>query len=234
MKKNIKIVAIIPARSGSKSIKDKNIQKIKKKPLLAWSIDCCKNSKEIDYFFVLTDSRKYQKIAKKYGADTPFARPKSISRDSSTDYDFINYSLQCLNKINIFPELILNIRPTTPFRNSKIVDRAILKFKNYMHKYSSLRSVQEMSETAFKSVIIEGSGLLKPTIDSLNMEDLEKPRQNFKKTYLPNGYVDIYKVSEILKKKRLVGNKVMAFKTEQTIEIDSVFDLKLAKKFNNV
>ena len=58
-----------------------------------------------------------------------------------------------------------------------------------------------MSETAFKSVIIKNSGLLKPTIDSLNMEDLEKPRQNFKKTYLPNGYVDIYKVSEILKKK---------------------------------
>ena len=64
MKKNIKVVAIIPARSGSKSIKDKNIQQIKKKPLLAWSIDCCKNSKQIDYFFVLTDSSKYQKIAK--------------------------------------------------------------------------------------------------------------------------------------------------------------------------
>ena len=74
----------------------------------------------------------------------PFERPSKISKDDSPDYDFIIYSLKCLNKINIFPKIILNIRPTTPFRDSKIIDKAISKFlKNYKN-FTSLRSVKEM------------------------------------------------------------------------------------------
>jgi len=230
LKKKIKIVAIIPARSGSKSIINKNIKKINGKPLLAWSINTCKLSKKIDYFFVLTNSEKYKAIAKKYGADVPFERPSKISKDDSPDYDFISYSLKCLNKINIFPKIILNIRPTTPFRDSKIIDKAILKFLKNYKKFTSLRSVQEMSETSFKTVTVNKKGIMVPIIKKFSMEDLEKPRQKFEKTYSPNGYVDIYKVEEIYKK-RLVGKKVMAFETNKTIEIDSIYDLKIARNF---
>ena len=101
MKKNYKVVAVIPARSGSKGIKDKNIQKIKNKPLIAWAIETCKLSKKIDFFFVLTDSLKYKKIAKKHGAPVPFARPKSISKNTSTDLEFVKYSIKKLAEKNI-------------------------------------------------------------------------------------------------------------------------------------
>ncbi len=229
MKKNFKVVAIIPARSGSKGIKNKNIQKIKNKPLLGWAIETCKLSKKIDYFFVLTDSLKYKKIAKKYGAPVPFERPKSISKDTSTDLEFVKYSIKKLSKKNINPTLIVNIRPTTPFRSYKIVDKAISTFVKKIKNYSSLRSVEEMPETALKSLFVE-KDIAKSIIKKKTMDDINLPRQKFKKTYYANGYVDIYKTSIVKNKNKLYGNKVIAFHTDRTIEIDSSFDLNLARK----
>jgi CMP-N,N'-diacetyllegionaminic acid synthase len=229
-KKPIEVVAIIPARSGSKGIKNKNIQKIKNKPLLAWAIEVCKKSKKIDYFFVLTDSSNYKMIAKKYGAFSPFERPKSISKDTSTDIEFVKYSIKKLSEINIYPKIIVNLRPTTPFRNYKIVDKAIKIFLKKMNEYSSLRSVEEMPETALKTLFVE-EGVAKPIIKNYTMEDISKPRQNFQKTYSANGYLDIYKV-DIVKKKSLYGNKVLAYETERTTEIDSPYDLKIARKLS--
>ena len=228
-KKNITTVAIIPARSGSKGIKNKNIQKIKNKPLLAWSIDVCKKSKKIDYFFVLTDSTIYKNIAEKYGSKVPFDRPKSISKDSSTDIEFVEYSLKKLFKLNIYPKIIINIRPTTPFRDYKVIDRAITYFKKNFKNYSSLRSVEEMSETSYKNLIIKNK-ILKPIIKDFTMDKIDSPRQNFKKTFFANGYIDIYKTDYVLKNKKLYGNKSLAFPTKRTIEIDDLFDLKLARK----
>tara|TARA_Y100000389_G_C17415794_1_gene493617 strand:+ start:568 stop:1263 length:696 start_codon:yes stop_codon:yes gene_type:complete len=224
----IKTVAIIPARSGSKGIKNKNIQKINNKHLLGWAIETCKLSKEIDYFFVLTDSSKYKNIAKKYGALAPFIRPKSISKDNSTDLEFVKYSIKKLSEININPKIIINIRPTTPFRSHKVVDNAINIFLKKIKKYTSLRSVEEMPETALKTLFVKNK-LAKPIMKNLNMEEINLPRQNFQKTYSANGYVDIYKV-ETIKKNILYGNKVFAYQTERTIEIDTKYDLQIARK----
>ena len=89
--KKEKIIAIIPARSGSKSIKDKNIVNFKGKPLLAWSIEQCIKSKEIDEIYLSTDSKKYAKVAKKFGLKNVIFRPKAISTDKSTDFEFIKH-----------------------------------------------------------------------------------------------------------------------------------------------
>lgn len=229
-KKKIKILAIIPARSGSKGIKDKNIKNLKGKPLLAWSIDTCKKSKKIDYFFVLTDSKKYKRIAEKYGADVPLDRPKSISGDNSSDIDFIKYSLDKLEKLNINPILIVNIRPTTPFRDYRLIDKAISFFLKNKNRYSSLRSVEEMPETALKTLFIK-KNLATPIIKGFSMDKIGSPRQNFKKTFSANGYIDIYKTDIIKKNNSLYGKKVFAYLTNRTIEIDCIYDLKLARKF---
>ena len=229
MKKKIETVAIIPARSGSKGIKNKNIQKIRNKPLLAWAIDACKKSKKIDYFFVLTDSSVYKKIAIKYGSNVPFKRPKSISKDSSTDIEFVKYSIKKLAELKIYPKIILNIRPTTPFRDYKIIDKAITIFKKNYKKYSSLRSVEEMSETSFKTLIIENK-VAKPAMKKYSMDQINSSRQSFKKTYIANGYIDIYKTEYIINNKKLYGHKSLAFQTKRTIEIDDLYDLKLARR----
>ena len=228
-KKNIKVVAIIPARSGSRSVKNKNIQKIKNKPLLGWAIETCKKSKEIDYFFVLTDSDYYKRIAIKYGANVPFNRPKSISTNTSSDIEFIEYSIKKLQNLKIYPKLIVNMRPTTPFRNYKKIDRAIKFFLKNIKTYTSLRSVEEMSESSFKTVIVKNK-IAKPILQKYTMDEINLPRQGFKKTYLPNGYIDIYKTQHIKKNRNLYGKKVSAFITDKTIEIDTKYDLQLAKR----
>ncbi len=228
-KKKIKVVAIIPARSGSRSVKNKNIQKIKNKPLLGWAIETCKKSKEIDYFFVLTDSNYYKRIAIKYGASVPFNRPKSISTNTSSDIEFIEYSIKKLQTLKIYPKLIVNMRPTTPFRNYKKIDRAIKFFLKNIKTYTSLRSIEEMSESSFKTVIVKNK-IAKPILQKYTMDEINLPRQGFKKTYLPNGYIDIYKTQHIKKNRNLYGRKVSAFITDKTIEIDTKYDLQLAKR----
>ena len=90
LKKKLKIIAIIPCRSGSKGVKDKNIIKLFGKPLIYYSILFAKSCSFIDRTIVSTDSKKYAKIAKKFGAEVPFLRPKKISGDSSLDIDFLN------------------------------------------------------------------------------------------------------------------------------------------------
>ena len=127
-----KVIAIIPARSGSKSIKDKNIVNLRGKPLIAWSIEQCLKSKKIDEVYLSTDSRKYARIAKKFGLKKIIYRPKSISNDKSTDYEFVKHFI---DNIGTNHGVIAHIRPTTPFRNIILLDKIInffIKTKNIL------------------------------------------------------------------------------------------------------
>ena len=122
------ILAVILARSGSKGIKNKNIKILNGKPLIAWSIATCLKSKRINKIVVSTDSKKYAKIAKSFGAHEIILRPKKFSKDQSTDYDAILHLIKNFKKFNY--EIIAHIRPTTPDRDVKDVDKAINFLKN--------------------------------------------------------------------------------------------------------
>ncbi len=224
MKRNI--VAIIPARSGSKSIKDKNIQILGDVPLIAWSINTCKKSKLINNIVVSTDSKKYAAIAKKYGAHQIILRPKNISHSKSTDYEVINHAIENLKSDNY--EFLALIRPTTPLRKVEIIDKALNYF--IKSKHNSLRSIHENPETSYKSLEINSKNLLKPLQGlKFSLEDLNKPKEFFKKTYIPNGYIDIFKKNYVLKNKKLFGNKVYGFITENVTEIDSYIEYEFLK-----
>jgi len=214
-----KIIAIIPARSGSKSIKDKNIIELGGKPLIAWSIESCFRSKLISKVYVSTDSKKYAKIAKQFGPVEILLRPKKISTDFSTDYQMIRHAIE---NIDYDYDYIVHIRPTTPIRKTSELNAAIKNFIN--SKFTSLRSVHEMSETSYKSVEVN-RGILR-SLKNLNftIDELNAPRQKFNKTYSPNGVIDIYKRSLVKKNKTLFGNNVKAFKTSYTHEIDNKED----------
>ena len=222
-KKKINIIAFIPARSGSKSIKNKNIKHLNGKPLLAWSIESCKKSKFIKNIIVSTDSIKYAKIAKKYGATHIVLRPKKISGDRSTDYEALIHTINSIENMDY--DLIAHIRPTTPIRKIKDMDKAISLFSK--SKYTSLRSVHEMPESAYKTFEISKNKLLKPICkNKKGIDFFSEPRQNFKKTYAANGLIDIYKKENLIKYKNLFGKHVLAFKTEFAHEIDSLEQFK--------
>ena len=221
MKNDGKFIAVIPARSGSKSIKDKNIKKINGKPLIAYSIIQCFKSNVFKRVYVSTDSEKYAKIAKKYGPVEIIYRPKNITKDFSTDYQMIRHLMK---NINTNYEFIAHIRPTSPQRSINDIKLAAKQFKN--SSFSSLRSVHEMSESSYKSVEIKNGRIITLKNLKLDIEAINKPRQKFPKTYSPNGVIDIYRKKVILKENKLYGKKVRAFTTEISHEIDSTNDLK--------
>ena len=156
MNESSKVTAIIPARSGSKGIADKNILLINNKPLIAFSINAALKSENIDRVIVSTDSEKYAEIARFYGAETPFLRPKNISSDTSTDLEFFEQAINFFEENdNYVPEYFVHLRPTTPLRDPKVMDEAIDKFLNADKSYTALRSCHAMSESSYKTFEIE-------------------------------------------------------------------------------
>jgi len=222
------IIALIPARSGSKGVVDKNIKLLNGKPLIQYSIDVAIKSKLIDEVYVSTDNGDYVDLVKKLGAKAPFLRPDEISKDNSTDLECFEHFLSFFkdNKMKL-PDFIVHLRPTTPIRQSDLVDKAIEYFINNCNNYSSLRSVHEMSESAFKFCIIEDEKLKSIGTNSFAMDSSNNARQNFPKTYIPNGYVDIISVKYLLDNMLLHGDRVYPFLTPTSYEIDSVNDFDL-------
>ena len=123
--KNKKILAIIPARSGSKGIKNKNIKIFCKKPLLYWIGKAEKQSRLIDKIIVTTDSLKIKRICQKYNLEVPFLRPKKISKDNSKSVELIFHAINFFNKRNQFFDYVVLLEPTSPFTTAKDIDNAI-------------------------------------------------------------------------------------------------------------
>jgi CMP-N,N'-diacetyllegionaminic acid synthase len=221
-----KIYAIIPARSGSKGVKDKNLLKIKNRSLLDWSISAALRCESIDRVFVSTDSEKYADIALSCGAEIPFMRPKKYSLDNSPDIDFITHALNEFKKFNEEPDLLVHLRPTTPLRDPLIIEQAIEKVLHSKNS-TSLRSVHQMPESSYKTLEINSDGMLTPLkfLSDKNI-DINAPRQQFPNTYQANGYVDILLTSTIRKTNQMHGENIFAFKTDVITEIDSIDDFE--------
>lgn len=218
------VVALIPARSGSKGVPGKNIKLLGKYPLLAWSITACLKAKKINRVIVSTDSEDYANIARKFGADVPFLRPMEIAGDRSTDYEFILHFLDWVSTNTNDPSYIVHIRPTTPFRDPVSIDQAIELFTTNS-EMTALRSVQEMSESAYKTFEIASTGELKCVgTDSTALDAANNARQEFPKTYQANGYVDVLSPSFIREHGLLHGDHVLPFITPFVAEVDTEAD----------
>ena len=145
MKKLNKLIALIPARSGSQRIKDKNIINFFGKPLIYYSIKSAINSGIFDKIIVCTDSLKYANISKKYGAHVPFIRPKKISKSSSSDFEWVSHAINYLSvEYNEQYTHFFILRPTNPFRGVKTIKRAWRIFKN--SKADSLRAIEKVKQ----------------------------------------------------------------------------------------
>ncbi len=230
--KNKNIVAIIPARAGSKSIPQKNIIDLGGHPLLAYSIGVAKLSKFINRIIVTTDSKEYADIARRYGAEAPFLRPKKYAGDLSLDIEFFRHALNWLEeKDRYVPDLIVHLRPITPIRNYKLIDKAILEILADK-KATALRSAHISEYTGYKIFRKKGN-----YINFFGKEDFKKgeeyynyPRQALFPTYNPNGYVDIILPKTLKKTGTLHDKRIRAFITKRVADIDCIEDLKFAKE----
>ena len=219
----MKVIALITARSGSKGVPDKNIKNIGGYSLLDWSIKSSLKAKSISNVYLSTDSEIYASIGKECGALVPFLRPKELASDTATDLDVIKHFLSVIDEK---PDALVHIRPTTPLRDPLILNEAIEMFFSKKVELTSLRSVHEMSESAYKSFEVNDKGFLS-TIGSIESGDKANlPRQAFPKTYVANGYVDVLDPIYILKEDKLHGDKILAFQTPVVTEVDSIEDLE--------
>lgn len=225
-----RILALIPARSGSKGVPNKNILNFGGHPLIAWSIQAAIKTAEITDVVVSTDSIEYQKIAESYGAEVPFLRPDSISEDSSGDFEFVDHAIEYLAQRGDEFDYIVHLRPTTPIRNPELLSKAIHRFASCDNSKTALRSLHATSESMYKGFEIAPDGTLLTIFDKNNdVEAANAPRQKFPSTYVANGYVDILRTEFVRKHKRIHGSNVEAFVTPMALELDTCEDVKLLK-----
>ena len=216
------IIALVPARSGSKSVPGKNVRKLGGKPLLAYAIQTALDSDLIDRVIVSTDDKEIADISKQYGAEVPFLRPSEISGDYALDIEFHQHAVEWLQENeNYIPELIVNLRPTNPIRNPMTVDKAIQTLIDNPDM-NSLRSVRISEFSPFKMWTSNPSGKLEAIASELEIpEPYNMPRQLLPICYWQDGYVDVARYTTIVEQTSTTGRNIMPFLIEEdSIDID--------------
>ncbi len=217
----MEILSIIPARGNSKGLPKKNILPFNGHPLIAYSIKASTNEKKINRTICSTDSEEIAEIAKKYGAEVPFLRPAEISTDTSTDLENFNYTLEKLRKDeNYQPDLIIQLRPTSPLRNKSLIKDAI-DLIDSDEKIDSVRAISYPDHTPYKMWNIDEDGFLKPILYLKdNLEPFNTQRQLLPKIYAQTGTIEVIKTSTIIKKKSVTGDIIKPLFIDQKYFID--------------
>ena len=228
MYQNQRILAIIPARGGSKGIPNKNIIDLYGKPLIAYSILAGLNSKYIDSVIVSTDSEQIRNIATIYGASVPFLRPAKYATDSSKTIDCMLYTIQELNKQGEHYDYVILLQPTQPIRKPAWIDEAVCQLINHP-KENSLVSVCPVSEHPILMRTITQDG----TLQSLLPSSSTIRRQDFPVFYRVNGSIYINQISsDFNQSTSLNDNRLPYYMEEQfSIDIDTYEDLNKAETF---
>lgn len=227
------ILALIPARSGSKSIPDKNIRLLLGKPLIAYSIEHALKSRYINRVILSTDSEEYAVIGRKYGAETPFLRPPEISGDRSLDIEFFIHALDWLKEHeNYEPDFCVHLRPTHPLRNISDTERMIgMLIKD--PDADSIRSlVRNKSIIPYKMWLMNEANEITPLLQIEGVkEPYNSPRQTLPVTYFQNASVDVIRTESIVNKRSLSGDKILGYIMEEDCDIDYEEDfIKVERK----
>jgi CMP-N,N'-diacetyllegionaminic acid synthase len=217
------VVALIPARGGSKSVPRKNLLPVAGKPLIAYSILHAQACPSITRIIVSTDDDEIAQVARSFGAEVPFKRPAEAASDTATDFQVFHHALTWLSQHeNYVPELVVHLRPTGPVREVSLIERAVqLMLDN--PEADALRSVGTAEQTPYKMWRIEDS-FLRPLIELPGYPEAHSmPRQKLPVAYWQNGYVDIVRPRTIVELESMTGQVVLPFVVEGKIhELDYV------------
>ena len=223
-----RVLAIIPARSGSKGLPGKNIKLLNGKPLIGWTIDAAISSLFIDEVIVSTDGEEIAEISKKFGAKVPFLRPKDLAGDDSPRIDAILHCIDFLKSQNDVYDLVVYLQPTSPLRLASDIDSAIEMLDG--EKMEAVISVCEVEHPPFWSNTIPKDGCIK---NFLRPEYVGVNRQDLDVCYRLNGAVFVSGVEYLKVNGEFWGEKTFAYKmpTERSVDIDTEIDFKIAEVF---
>jgi len=222
------VLAIIPARGGSKGIPRKNIRNFAGYPLLAWSIAAARRSELVTRIIVSTDDEEIAAVAREWGAETPFLRPAELAQDKSTDLPLFEHALHWLHENeNYHPEIIVQLRPTSPVRPQSIVDDAIRILLKHAEA-DCVRGVVPAGQNPFKMWRFQGDDQpLSPLLEVPGIpEPYNAPRQILPTVFWQTGHIDAIRTTTILNKKSLTGDVIypLVIDSKYTVDIDNLVD----------
>tara|TARA_B100001971_G_C18058548_1_gene466657 strand:- start:171 stop:857 length:687 start_codon:yes stop_codon:yes gene_type:complete len=221
------VLAIIPARGGSKELPQKNILPLAGKPLIVWSIEAANKSKYIDRCIVSTDDEEIAQLAKKYGCEVPFMRPAEFATDDANVNDVFLHVLDLLREQY---DILVVLQPTSPLRESEDIDHALEMIEH--ENVSAVVSVCKSNKPLPWHFTIEKDGVLKSVFPR---KKLSVNRQELSPTYLPNGALFIAYTDFFRSKTTFYTESTFAYimPPERSVDIDTRNDFLLAEAILN-
>ncbi len=233
MNNRVEILAVIPARGGSKSIPRKNIKPFAGYPLIAYSIAAGLQSEAVTRTIVSTDSEEIGKVAQEYGAEVPFLRPAEYSQDDTSDLPVFEHALNWLAcEEDYHPQVVVQLRPTSPVRPKKCVDDAVNLLLS-SPEADSVRGVVMAGQNPYKMWQIDNKGKLIPLIKVEGIDEpYNVPRQELSPVYWQTGHIDAIRPRCILEKKSMSGKTILPLIIDPiyTVDIDTEFDWQLGEQ----
>jgi len=233
MKKDLEVLALIPARGNSKSIPRKNIRDFAGYPLIVWSIAAAKQSRLITRIVVSTDDEKIAGVSLQHGVEIPFIRPAELAQDTTPDLPVFQHALNWLkDQEDYLPNMVVQLRPTSPIRPPNLIDQAIVLLADNLN-VDSVRGVVASDQNPYKMWRINQEGTMIPllTIEGIP-EAYNVPRQDLPLTYWQTGHIDVIRTSTILKKKSMSGDVILPLIIDSayTVDIDNQMDWQRAER----
>lgn len=232
MKPMPSVVALIPARAGSKRVPDKNIRSLVGHPMIAYTIAAALQSNIFADVVVSTDSEQYAEMARYYGAEVPFLRPPEFAGDLSPDIEWIEYTLKCLQDSGRSYNCFSILRPTSPFRQPETIRRAWQEFLTETG-VDSLRAVEKCKQHPGKMWVIRG----KRMTPLLPLTPAEQPwhssqYQSLPEVYVQNASLEIAWTRVVFEERTIAGNTVMPFLTRgyEGFDVNQPYDWQLAEE----
>lgn len=213
------VLALIPARSGSKRVKNKNVRMLGTKPLIAYTIEAALEAELTTRVIVTTDSERIARVVRRFGAEAPFLRPRSIAAEHSTEYEFHLHALTWLKEEEGYePDLVVNLYPTTPFRKASSIDRAVRLMLDHPEA-DCLRSVRKCSEHPYKMWVREDV-FLNPFVPSKDLNSHTSPYHLLPEVFIQNASIYITRPRVILEQGSTLGKKILAFEMGEIESLD--------------
>jgi N-acylneuraminate cytidylyltransferase len=226
------VLAVVPARGGSKGVPRKNLQLLGGKPLVVHAIETGRAARGVSRVLCSTDDPEIVEVARAAGADVPFLRPADLARDTSEDWPVFMHVLDWLAREEGWtPDLVVNLRPTSPLRRPSHVEAAI----RLLHETGadSVKAVCLARQHPHKMWLRQTDGVIEPFLKTpfRLARGPDVPRAQLDDVYWQNGVVDVTRRQVILEQGVMIGKRVAGLVTEpaDSIDIDTLLDLQLAE-----
>lgn len=227
----MKVVAIIPARGGSKGIPRKNLVPLRGKPLIAHSIEHARAASTVDRVIVSSEDAEILEVSRKWGAETPFVRPQVLAEDHVFDHPVFEHALDFLReKEGYVPDLVLHLRPTAPFRRAGWIDESV-RLLAATAAADSLRSVSPPAQHPYRIFRIGADGFLDPIMKHEHPVPYLLRRQDLPPMYYYNCVIDITRPATVHEKKSMTGDRILPYvmDPDDALDIDTSRDLAVTR-----